>query len=108
MNDFKGHTPGPWIARQFTSGNWQVVQDATGYEMARTCYGGPDVALIAAAPRLAAENADLLRERDELREALSRTTARLEYVTRHNEFTTADHAAIEAARALLAARKEEA
>jgi hypothetical protein len=46
-----GHTPGPWLARESTSGNWMVSDDNFGETIAQVKEGA-NARLIAAAPEL--------------------------------------------------------
>lgn len=48
------HTPGPWIARQFISGHWEVCEDDTSNRIAGVDGrdDGANARLIAAAPEL--------------------------------------------------------
>jgi hypothetical protein len=45
-----GHTPGPWIAREYFSGHWDVAADASGEKLAAVAKSGANARLIAAAP----------------------------------------------------------
>lgn len=47
------HTPGPWLARQYFSGHWEICENATAKRLATVDKSNPlDVRLIAAAPEL--------------------------------------------------------
>jgi hypothetical protein len=45
----QGHTPGPWLAREMVSGNWQVAADDTAQTIAHI-RSEADARLVAAAP----------------------------------------------------------
>ncbi|MEM1189892.1 MAG: hypothetical protein AAGI72_15275 [Pseudomonadota bacterium] len=85
MSEFEGHTEGPWIIA--TSNSYRrvlterrgiavacaVVQGSDGHPDLHFPNGGengPDARLIAAAPTLLAENAELLKDLEEARELL--------------------------------------
>lgn len=45
------HTPGPWLARQYFSGHWEICENATAKRLATVDKSNPlDARLIASAP----------------------------------------------------------
>lgn len=47
------HTPGPWIARQYVSGHWEICEDATAKPLAKVEKSNPSNArLISACPEM--------------------------------------------------------
>jgi hypothetical protein len=76
-----------WYPKPGSGGQGIVIDEADGRTVA-VAYDHKDTALLAASPKLLA--------------ALNRTVARLEFVTRHSHFTTADDRTISQARAAIA------
>lgn len=102
MSEFEGHTPGPWLWRNFGAhltlvtahGGAKVVLAPNAFALLTRCRetgvlrvlgaDDPDARLIAAAPALLSRAERAERERDALREALVRCCGKfMEYADYH-------------------------